>query len=192
MDFAGDRTARELTDEFMFGPALLVAPVTQYKQRDRSVYLPQAAAWYDYWTGQPVPSGNITAAAPYDQIPVFVRAGSIIPYAPAMQYIGEKPCDPITLYVYAGADGAFTLYEDQGTTFDYEKGARSLIPIQWNENSKSLEIGVRTGNFNGMLQHRTFRVVLVSKARAAGFPFTPARFTTVEYSGALVKVRLGQ
>jgi alpha-D-xyloside xylohydrolase len=190
MDFTDDRTARELTDEFMFGPALLIAPVTHYKQRDRTVYLPPAATWYDYWTGQHVPSGNITAPAPYDQIPIFVRAGSIIPYAPPMQYIGEKPGDPITLYVYAGADGAFALYEDQGTTFDYEKGARSLIPIHWNENSKSLEIGARAGNFDGMLQHRTFHVVLVSKSHATGFPFTPARFTTVEYSGVSLRIRL--
>lgn len=190
MDFADDRTARELTDEFMFGPALLVAPITQYKQRERSVYLPPAATWYDYWTGQPAAAGSIDAQAPYDEIPVFVRAGSIIPYAPAMQYIGEKPADPITLYVYTGADGAFTLYEDQGTTFDYEKGARSLIPIRWNDASGTLEIGARSGSFDGMLQHRTFRVVLVSTSHAAGFPFAPAQFTTVEYSGAATHTRL--
>ena len=98
MDFPADRIARELPDEYMFGPALLVAPVTQYKQRTRSVYLPASAQWYDYWTGRPAASGRISAAAPLDRIPVFVRAGSIIPYAPPMQYIGEKPSDPTTLY----------------------------------------------------------------------------------------------
>jgi len=190
MDFAGDRTARELTDEFMFGPALLVAPITQYKQRERTVYLPPAAAWYDYWSGRLAASGSSAAPAPYDEIPIFVRAGSIIPYAPPMQYIDEKPCDPITLYVYAGADGAFTLYEDQGTTFDYEKGARSLIPIRWNDKSATLEIGARAGSFDGMLQRRTFRVVLVSKAHPAGFPFTPKQFSTVEYAGSALRIKL--
>lgn len=190
MDFTADATARELMDEFMFGPALLIAPITQYKQRERTVYLPSSAEWYDYWTGRTVASGNLTAQAPYDEIPIFVRAGSIIPSAPAMQYIGEKPADPITLFVYAGADGAFTLYEDQGTTFDYEKGARSLIPIHWNDKQGSLEIGTRTGGFVGMLQNRVFHVILVSKAHPVGFPFTPAKFSTVAYSGSSVQLRL--
>src|ERR1035438_6121605 len=97
MDFPLDRTARELNDEYMFGPALLVAPIAEYKQRTRQVYLPAGTTWYDYWTGQPATSGNISAPAPYDQIPVFIRAGSIIPYGPDMQYVAEKPSDPITL-----------------------------------------------------------------------------------------------
>jgi hypothetical protein len=153
MDFPEDRTARELNDEYMFGSALLVAPITQYQQRSRSVYLPSSAQWYDYWSGRPAASGSITAAAPYDQIPIFVRAGSIIPYQPDMQYIGEKPADPITLYVYAGANGRFALYEDQGTTFDYEKGAFAEIPIQWDDHSRTLTIGERSGVFPGMLPH---------------------------------------
>lgn len=190
MDFPADSTARESNDEFMFGPALLVAPVTQYKARERRVYLPPSAIWYDYWTGRPAASGTISEPAPYDEIPVFVRAGSIIPYAPAMQYVAEKPCDPIALYVYAGADGEFTLYEDQGTTFDYEKGASSEIPIRWNDRTNTLTIGARSGDFNGMLRQRTFRVVLVNKAHAAGFPFTPAQFTSVEYAGAAVRLEL--
>lgn len=190
MDFTADRTARELNDEFMFGPALLVAPITHYKQRARSVYLPKAAAWYDYWSGEPVASGSLTASAPYDQIPVYVRAGSIVPYAPAMQYIGEKPCDPTTLYVYAGANGTFTLYEDQGTTFDYEKGAFTLIPLRWDDKSGTLTIGARTGSFNGMLRTRTFHVVLVSREHPAGFPFTPAHFASVEYTGAEIQLHL--
>ena len=190
MDFSEDRTARESNDEFMFGPALLIAPITQYKERERSVYLPPSADWYDYWTGQPVASGTFSGPAPYDEIPVFVRAGSIIPYGPEMQYVGEKPCDPIALYIYAGADGEFTLYEDQGTTFDYEKGAFSEIPIRWNDKTNMLTIGERSGDFNGMLRRRTFRVVLVDKAHPAGFPFTPAQFTSVEYAGAAIRLKL--
>jgi alpha-D-xyloside xylohydrolase len=190
MDFPQDRSARETSDEFMFGPALLVAPVTQYQQRARRVYLPLGTTWYEYWTGQPAASGPLSAPAPYDQIPVFVRAGSIIPYGPEMQYVAEKPVDPITLYVYAGADGEFTLYEDQGTTFDYEKGAFSRIPIHWDDRTSMLTIGERNGEFEGMLRSRTFRVVLVSKAHPAGYPFTPAQFTSVAYTGAAIRLKL--
>jgi alpha-D-xyloside xylohydrolase len=190
MDFPQDRTARELNDEYMFGPALLVAPITQYKQRVRAVYLPTDSAWYDFWTGQPAASGSISASAPYDQIPVFVRAGSIIPYGPQMQYIAEKPSDPTMLYVYAGADGQFTLYEDQGTTFDYEKGAFSQIPIRWDDKANTLTIGARTGAYDGMLSHRTFQVVLVSKAHPAGFSLTPNPLRSVQYTGAEMSIKL--
>ncbi len=190
MDFPEDRTARELNNEYMFGPALLVAPITQYKERERSVYLPPSANWYNYWTGQPAASGTVSSPAPYDEIPVFVRAGSIIPYEPEMQYVGEKPSDPITLYIFAGADGEFALYEDQGTTFDYEKGAFSEILIRWDDKTSTFMIGERRGDFNGMLSHRTFLVVLVDKAHPAGFPFTPAQFTSVEYAGAAIRLKL--
>ena len=190
MDFAADRIARELPDEYMFGPALLVAPITQYKQRTRSVYLPASATWYDYWTGRPAASGRISAAAPLDRIPVFVRAGSIIPYAPPMQYIGEKPSDPTTLYVYAGASGSFVLYEDQGTTFDYEHGAFSQIPIRWDDKSATLTLGKRTGTFDGMLDQRTFQVVLVSAAHPAAFSPKPTPTRTAHYSGAELRLTL--
>jgi alpha-D-xyloside xylohydrolase len=189
MDFPQDRTARELPDEYMFGPALLVAPVTEYKARTKQVYLP-AGEWYDYWTGKPAAAGKAAADAPYDEIPVYVRAGSIVPYAPAMQYVGEKASDPTTLYVYAGANGTFNLYEDQGTTFDYEKGAYSEIPIRWDNATGTLTLGKRTGTFDGMLDHRTFQVVLVSKAHPAGVSLTPTRLKSVEYAGAEVRVKL--
>jgi alpha-D-xyloside xylohydrolase len=190
MDFPTDRIARELPDEYMFGPALLVAPVTEYKQRTRPVYLPTAATWYDYWTGKPAVTGHIQAAAPVDQMPVFVRAGSIVPYAPAMQYMGEKPCDPTTLYVYAGADGRFTLYEDQGTTFDYENGGFSEIPVRWDDKTGMLTLGKRTGRFEGMLDHRTFQVVLVSKVHAIGYSPTATPSKTVQYAGDEVHLQL--
>ncbi len=190
MDFPGDSTARELNSEYMFGPALLVAPITRYRQREREVYLPAEAAWYDYWTGKPVASGSTAAAAPYDEIPIFVRAGSIIPYAPAMQYIGEKPVDSITLYVYEGADGEFTLYEDEGTNFNYERGDFSRIPIRWDDKTHTLMLGERSGAFSGMLRNRSFRVVLVSRAHPARFPFRPVAFRSVEYTGAAVDVKL--
>jgi alpha-D-xyloside xylohydrolase len=191
MDFASDIKAREIADEYMFGPALLVAPVTQYKARTRSVYLPQTAGWFDFWTGNAVqPGTRIEAAAPYDSIPLFVRAGSIVPFGPELQYVAEKPSDPIALFVYAGADGSFTLYEDQGLTYDYEKGAFSEIPIEWNDATQTLKIGERRGSFEGMLQRRKFEIVLVSKDAPVGFSFTPKPVRTVEYEGAPVSLKL--
>jgi alpha-D-xyloside xylohydrolase len=190
MDFPADHMARELSDEYMFGPALLVAPVTQYKQRDRSVYLPTASTWYDYWTGTPVASGEVSALAPYDQIPLFVRAGSILPYGPAVQYIAEKSSDPITLYVYAGADGEFTLYEDQGTTFDYEKGAFAQIPMRWDDKSQTLTLCARTGAFDGMLRERDFKVVLVSKQHPGGYLLTSTSRKDVHYTGSEIRLKL--
>jgi len=190
MDFPADHTARELSDEYMFGPALLVVPITEYQQRSRPVYLPASAVWYDFWTHQPVASGHITADAPLERIPVFVRAGSIIPYAPSMQYIGEKSCDPTTLFVYAGASGSFVLYEDQGTTFDYEHGAFSEIPIHWDDKTGTLTLGQRTGSFVGMLDRRTFQIVLVSAAHPVGVSPSPVPSRSIEYAGAELHIQL--
>ncbi|MGA2349229.1 MAG: TIM-barrel domain-containing protein [Terracidiphilus sp.] len=190
MDFPADRTARELNDEFMFGPALLVAPILEYKQRARPVYLPASATWYDYWTGQVVEPGDISAPAPFDQIPVFVRAGSIIPYGPEQQYVAEKPSDPTTLYVYAGADGQFTLYEDAGITFAYEKGDFAQIPFRWEDRTNTLTIGKRTGDFDGMLHERTFQVVLVSKTHPASFSLAPASIKSARYTGTEISLKL--
>jgi alpha-D-xyloside xylohydrolase len=191
MDFAADKTARELNDEYMFGPAFLVAPVTTYKARTRSVYLPKGALWYDFWSGKSATAGaRADAPAPYDAIPVFVRAGSIVPFGPELQYTGEKAADPLTLYVYAGSNGAFTLYEDQGTTYDYEKGAFSQIPVQWNETSGTLTLGKRQGTFPEMLKERTVRMVLVSPGTPVGFGAAEASAKSVKYVGESVAVKL--
>jgi alpha-D-xyloside xylohydrolase len=191
MDFAADKTARELNDEYMFGPAFLVAPVTTYQARTRPVYLPKGAVWYDFWTGKTAAAGaSINAAAPYDAIPVYVRAGSIVPFGPELQYTGEKAADPLTLYVYAGSNGAFTLYEDQGTTYDYEKGAFSQIPIKWDEAAGTLTLGKRQGSFPEMLKERTVRIVLVSAPTPAGFKFDATPSKTVKYTGDALPVKL--
>jgi alpha-D-xyloside xylohydrolase len=191
MDFPGDRTARELADEFMFGPAFLVAPVTKYQARSRSVYLPFGAVWYDFWSGEQAQAGAIAdAAAPYDRIPVYVRAGSIVPFGPDIQYTGEKAADPLTVYVYAGADGGFTLYEDEGTNYNYERGAFSEIALAWNDGARTLTVGERHGSFAGILQHRSIDVVLVTGAHAAGFSFTPQPARRIEYDGKAVTVSL--
>jgi alpha-D-xyloside xylohydrolase len=191
MDFAGDVKARDLTDEYMFGPAFLVAPVTHYQERSREVYLPNGARWYDFWTGNSVAAGATTnVPAPYDSIPVFVKAGSIVPFGPDLQYVAEKPSDPTTLFVYAGADGKFTLYEDEGTTFDYEHGTFAETPITWRDSTGTLTIGKRQGSFPGMLSHRTFQIVVVSKAHPIAFSSSVKPLRTLPYYGVPVSVSL--
>jgi alpha-D-xyloside xylohydrolase len=192
MDFRSDTTARTIVDQYMFGPAFLVAPVTTYQAANRSVYLPSTpGGWYLFWTGAAAAGGaSVSAPAPFDAMPVYVRAGSIVPLGPDLQYTNEKPADPITLYVYAGADGAFTLYEDQGTTYDYETSAFSQIALKWTDATKTLSIGARAGSFTGMLASRTFQVVRIASGKAVGYPSTAAPDKTVTYTGAAVDVTL--
>jgi alpha-D-xyloside xylohydrolase len=191
MDFRADAKARDTTDQYLFGPAFLVSPVTAYKARSRAVYLPRAASWYDFWTGTNVTGGQtIDVPAPYDSMPIHVKAGSIIPTGPEIAYTDEKPADPIVLWIYAGADGQFTLYEDDGVTYGYEKGAFARIPIRWNEAARTLTIAKREGSFAGMQKERTFDVVLVSKAKLVGFSFAPKADKSVRYDGAPVELKL--
>jgi alpha-D-xyloside xylohydrolase len=192
MDFPADTNVYHIGDEYLFGPALLVSPVTTYQARTRPVYLPATAGgWYDFWTGEwQAGAQTIDAAAPYDAIPIQVRAGSIIPTGPEIHYTGEKPVDPITIYVYAGADGHFTLYEDDGLTYDYEQGAFSRIPIEWDEVKRTLVIGGRQGAFKGMLKERTFNLVLISRSHPTGFVARPAPMRSVKYDGKPLQIKL--
>lgn len=186
MDFPGDPVARALTDEYLFGPALLVAPVTKYQARSRPVYLPETkGGWYDFWTGRAVEGGRtVEAPAPYDAIPLHVRAGAIIPFGPEQQYVDEKPADPITLFIYTGADGAFSLYEDDGTSYAYERGEFARIPIRWDNAARTLVLGHRTGSFPSMWIERTVEVVLMTPNRAVPFSFTPQVDRRVRYDGS--------
>ena len=171
-------------DQFMFGPAFMVSPVTAYKARERGVLLPPTpGGWYDFWTGVAVPAGTRQSTAPFDAIPIHVPAGSIIPFGPHLHYSDENPADPITLFVYAGRDGAFTLYEDDGVSNAYEKGAYATIPIYWRDAKRALIIGPRQGSFPGMLARRSFQVVLVSPDRPVGYTdwFRPDK--SIGYSG---------
>jgi alpha-D-xyloside xylohydrolase len=193
MDFRTDNKARSISDEYMFGPALLVSPVSTYKSRSRPVYLPQGAGWYDFWTGAFHAAGQtIGAPASYDSIPLFARAGSILPLGPEIQYTSEKKSDPITLFIYQGSDGDFALYEDDGLTYNYEKGLAARIPVHWNDAAKTVTIGKRQGSFPEMLAERTFQIVFVSKAKPVGFSFTPQPDRSVSYKGDKVVVKLGQ
>jgi alpha-D-xyloside xylohydrolase len=190
MDFRGDATALEIGDEYMFGPAFLVSPVTAYQATSRSVYLPATlGGWYDFWTGNAVAGGaRVTAPAPLDAMPVHVRAGSIVPFGPELAYTSEKPADPVVLYVYGGADGSFELYEDDGASYAYEKGAFTRIPITWNDAKRTLAVGAREGSYAGMLAERTFQVVLVTSGKAVGFSFTPTPDATAKYSGQALDI----
>jgi alpha-D-xyloside xylohydrolase len=191
MDFTADRAAREATDEYMFGPAFLVSPVTSYKARSRPVYLPSGVNWYDFWSGGWNSGGQtLDAPAPFDSMPLYIRAGAIVPFGPEIQYITEKKSDPITLFIYQGANGDFTLYEDDGVTYAYEKGAFARIPIHWDDAAKTLTIGKREGSFAGALSERTFNLVLVSKKKPVPFSFTPQADRTVHYSGDKLVAKL--
>jgi alpha-D-xyloside xylohydrolase len=184
MDFGNDNKVFNIGDQFMFGPALMVNPVTTFKARSRQVYLPKCAGWYHLRTGKFFTGGQtIEADAPYSDIPLFVKAGAIVPTGPALQYSDEKPADPLRLYVYAGADGEFTLYEDDGRSCDYEKGAFATIPLRYDDQKKTLTIGDRAGEFDGMLQTRTIEVVFITREKPVGMDFTAPAQKSVKYDG---------
>ncbi len=163
MDFASDKAVRNIGDQFLFGPSILVAPVYTYGARSRNVYLPTSTQWYDFYTGKAVNGGEQTVDAPYERIPLFVRAGSIIPFGPDIQWTDEKPAENITLYVYGGENGTFTLYEDEGTNYNYEKGKYATITFIYDDATSTLSISKRQGDFDGMLKTRHFNIVKVSK-----------------------------
>jgi alpha-D-xyloside xylohydrolase len=191
MDFPKDPQALGIGNQYLFGPAIMVTPVTAAGATTQSVYLPAGAApWFNFWTGETSPAGQrVEAAAGVETLPLFVKPGSIIPLGPFLQYSSEKPADPIELRIYRGADGKFTLYEDVGDTYDYEKGKFATIPIAWNEARHTLQIGKRTGEFPGMLKERTFNVVWVSANHGAGIPVTDQPDAVVHYTGKAVTVR---
>jgi alpha-D-xyloside xylohydrolase len=149
-----------------------------------SVYLPpRKGGWYDFWTHRwHAGAEDVPTPAPYDQIPLYIPAGSIVPIGPSVQYTAERPFDPVTLNVYAGADGHFDLYEDDGLTYRYEKGAFTTIPVSWDDRSGVLKIGARAGSFPGMPYRRTFKVVV---HRRSGERLT----ASVEYGGRAKSVR---
>ena len=184
MDFANDPNALDVGDQYLFGPEVMVSPVTREGATSRSVYLPGQTRWYDFWTGEQAAGGlRVEAAAPIQTVPLYVRAGSIVPLGPVVQYAAEKPADPIELRVYSGADGEFTLYEDQGDNYSYEKGAYATIPLMWNEAAGTLTIGARKGRFPGMLKERTFRVVVVGDGHGVGGGETERADQVVRYTG---------
>lgn len=192
MDFREDTMALSCPYEFMFGKSILVVPVTEPGIEERSVYLPGSVDWYDFWTGEKYKGGRwIKKRISLSIIPLYVKAGSIIPFGPMIQYTGEKPFDPIRLFVYTGKDGTFTLYEDEGTNYNYEKGKYSTIEFTYNEEKNELCIGQRKGAFNGMLKKRTFEIVWINEEKLAGIgsELIPDAIVTYEGKPLTIKMR---
>ncbi|MGB7025948.1 MAG: TIM-barrel domain-containing protein, partial [Candidatus Acidiferrum sp.] len=188
MDFRDDVHAQNVGDQFLFGPAILVNPVTEPGATTRRLYLPNAK-WYDFWTGAPIQGGRtLDAPTTIDRMPLYVRAGSILPLGPDVEYAAQKSADPIELRVYRGANGAFTLYEDENDTYDYEKGVYATIPFSWDDSANTLTIGDRSGSFPGMLEKRTFRIIFVTENHGVGGGLTENADKTVQYTGKKVSV----
>lgn len=210
MDYANDQKASALNDEYLFGRSLLVKPVTDplYTWKDKwknghliypelqkasapvNVYLPAGSKWIDFWTNQTLDGGqNIQKECPINIMPVYVKAGSIIPFGPDVQYSNEKKWDNLEIRVYPGDNGTFTLYEDEGDNYNYEKGFYSLIPFEYNDATRTLTIGTRKGSFKGMMTQRNFRIVLVDQnAKPGNEPMSGMK--TVKYNGAEIEVKL--
>ena len=188
MDFRSDPRAQNTGDQFMFGPAFLVNPVTDPAVATRQLYLPDTK-WYDFWTGSMLEGGRTTMAiAPLERLPLYVRAGSILPLGPDEEWSTEKVADPIELRIYRGANGDFTLYEDENDNYDYEKGAYATIPLHWDDAGHTLTMGDRRGQFPGMLESRSFRLIFVSENHGVGVSPTDAADKVVEYSGKQITV----
>ena len=202
-DFPQDENVLEINHQYMFGSALLVCPVLKPMYYDigskelegvpktRSVYLPAGTDWYDFWTGKKLKGGQtIEAEAPLEVMPLYVRAGSIVPLGPIMQYSTEKPVDPIELRVYSGSDGEFLLYEDENDNYNYETGAYSTIPIFWNQGTKELTIGKREGKFPGMLEQRIFNIVLINEKKGLGITPSDKIDAKIDYKGEEISLKI--
>ena len=185
MDFPGDTRALDQEHQFMFGPALHVAPVLEPGVERWPVYLPEHdAGWFDFWSGEHRAGGQtVEVAAPLERIPLHVRAGSILPLGAPVQHSGESPASPLELRIYPGADASFTLYEDDGETLGYERGERATVLLRWDDSRRTLRIAARKGSFPGLQKQRELTVVLVGEDSAA------AGSRTLTYTGRATSVR---
>lgn len=190
MDFTADLNTRNLKDQYMFGPAFLVAPVYKYGARDREVYFPAGETWYDFYTGKAIKGGQtLKVDAPYETMPLFVRGGSIVPAGGDIQYAAQKSDEPVTIVVYGGRDGDFIIYEDEGTNYNYEKGAYSKIRLEYNDKTNELTIADREGSFPGMQSDRKFNIVKVDAAHPVADAIK-AKGKLVNYNGKKAVVKL--
>jgi alpha-D-xyloside xylohydrolase len=210
MDFAKDKNGWDINDEYLFGRSLLVSPVTRpmyikkvaggrdssnvedfSSVKSKEVYLPEGASWYDFWTGESFKGGNkIGKETPLDIIPLYVKAGSILPIGPQVQYAEEKKWNELEVRVYPGADGSFVLYEDENDTYNYEKGAYSTISFQWNDKRQELTISDRKGSFPGMLEVRKFNIVRVNAGKGVGAEAAGTADQVITYTGEKLVVKL--
>ena len=209
MDFPSDKNALDINDEFMFGKSLLVSPVTNpmyvkpsVNGRDtiqveyfnpiksKETYLPVGVDWYDFWTGEKIAGGNkVTKQTPLDIIPLYIKAGSIIPIGPSVQYAEEKKWDNLEIRIYPEANGKFVLYEDENDNYNYEKGVYSTVTFSWDNSKRTLTIADRNGSFPGMLESRTFNIVIVSNNRAVGENTVAAADKVISYAGKKIVVK---
>lgn len=189
MDFRADRATWEIADQFLFGPAIMVSPITKEHATQRTVYLPTGANWYDFWTGEKTAGGTeVNRAAPIGRIPLEVRAGSILPLGPDIEYAGQAT-DPIELRIYPGADGDFNLYEDEGDSYRYEQGTHAVTALHWDEATRTLTIGAREGSYPGMAVGHTFNVVIVMNGHGVGGEKSDKPDKAIQYVGAKVTVK---
>jgi len=189
MDFREDRATWEIGDEFLFGPEILVSPVTREHATQRVVYLPAGSDWYDFWTGVRAAGGvEVSQAAPIERIPLNLRAGSILPLGPAIEYAGQA-ADPIELRIYPGANGDFNLYEDEGDSYRYEQGAHSITPLHWDDAARTLTIGAREGSYPGMAAGHIFNVVIVAEGHGAGPEPVQAPDKSIQYTGEKIAAK---
>lgn len=188
-DFPKDKKVIDIGDEYMFGKSILVAPVTSGVRR-RSLYLPEGTQWIDFWTGEMQKGGQeISREAPIDIIPLYVKAGSIVPVGPSVQFATEKLWDDLQVRIYPGADGEFTLYEDENDNYNYEKGKYTTVRMTWSDKDRQLTIHPRQGSYDGMLQNRNFRIVVVDNLKGLGLD-NESYTVNVEYKGKKLNIKL--
>lgn len=191
MDFPNDSKSFNIDDQFMFGPHLLICPVTEYKARSREVYLPEGTGWFNLFTGKFSEGGNtILADAPLSNIPVYIKEGSVLPWGPEIQYAMEDTDQPLTICIFAGKNGSFTLYEDEGVNYQYEKGHYSKIKFSYADAGRKLQIDKREGSFPGMKTNRKFNLVIIDKNKPTPLFPEPKPLKTIEYSGEAMNIQL--
>jgi alpha-D-xyloside xylohydrolase len=209
MDFNEDKKVHTISNQYMFGKAFLVTPVTRNmyvfsdkeqwkdpyedfsKTGTQDVYLPKGTKWFDFWTGEALNGGQlVTKEVPIDIIPLYVRAGSIVPFGPKVQYSTEKKWNNLEIRIYPGADGEFVLYEDENDNYNYEKGAYSIIKFTWDDAKRTLNIADREGTFPGMLKSRKFNIVVVDKENGTGSVQSTKFTKSVSYGGKKKSVKL--
>ncbi|WP_455584863.1 glycoside hydrolase family 31 protein [Bacteroides sp.] len=190
MDFTTDKNTYEIGGEFLFGRSMLVAPVTRPEVTEWSVYLPEGTAWWDFWNNEKQQGGQtVKRSVSKDILPVYIKTGSILPFGPSVQYSTEKNWDNLEIRIYPGADGTFTLYEDENDNYNYEKGIYSTINFRWDDKARRLTIEDRKGDFPGMLKNRKFKVVVVDRKSGTGDqPMKGGK--TVNYTGKEKSIRL--
>ena len=189
LDFSNDAKVNNISDQFMFGKSLMVCPVTSYLQREREVYLPSSAGWYDFYTGEFYKGGNsINAKAPLDRIPLYVKAGSILTFGPEIQYALQPTDGSLKIFVYTGEDASFNLYEDEGVNYNYEKGEFTKIELNYNEEGKNLVIGKRAGSYTGMANEREIQIYFFDDKMALPFNLDRKADKIVKYSGEEISI----